>query len=60
MSDVKVFEFTPDEAIELGATVAGGIQKVLDDYAGVSSDKTIEGITSYMIGGNLYVVVVTT
>ena len=28
MTDVKVFEFNPDEAIELGASVAGGIQKI--------------------------------
>jgi hypothetical protein len=56
MTDVKVFEFTPDEAIELGAAVAGGVQKVLDDY---TSGKQVEGVTSYLMGGNLYVVVVT-
>ena len=61
MTDVKVFEFTPDEAAEIGATVAGGIQKVLDDYAGAGgTDRTIEGVTSYLMAGNLYVVVVTT
>ena len=43
MSDTKVFEFTPNEACETGATVAGGVQKVLDDS----------------MQGNLYVVVVT-
>jgi len=57
MADVKVFEFTPDEAKELGASVTGGIQKVLDDY---TNTKTVEGVTSYMLGGNLYVVVATT
>jgi hypothetical protein len=57
MTDVKVFEFNPDEAIELGASVAGGVQKVLDDY---TNGKAVEGITSYLMAGNLYVVVVTT
>tara|TARA_S200000501_G_scaffold179542_1_gene169041 strand:+ start:480 stop:653 length:174 start_codon:yes stop_codon:yes gene_type:complete len=57
MTDVKVFEFNPDEAIELGASVAGGIQKVLDDY---TNGKAVEGVTSYLMAGNLYVVVVTT
>ena len=57
MTDVKVFEFTPDEAAEIGATVAGGIQKVLDDY---TATKAVEGVTSYLMAGNLYVVVVTT
>ena len=57
MTDVKVFEFSPDEAIELGASVAGGVQKVLDDY---TNGKAVEGITSYVMAGNLYVVVVTT
>ena len=57
MTDVKVFEFNPDEAIELGASVAGGIQKVLDDY---TNGKAVEGITSYLMAGNLFVVVVTT
>jgi len=57
MTDVKVFEFTPDQAAEIGATVAGGIQKVLDDY---TNGKAVEGVTSYLMAGNLYVVVVTT
>ena len=57
MPDVKVFEFTPDEATELGASVAGGVQKVLDDY---TNGKAVEGITSYVMAGNLYVVVTTT
>tara|TARA_R100000329_G_scaffold150204_2_gene142508 strand:- start:4183 stop:4356 length:174 start_codon:yes stop_codon:yes gene_type:complete len=57
MTDVKVFEFTPDEATELGASVAGGVQKVLDDY---TNGKAVEGITSYVMAGNLYVVVTTT
>ena len=56
MSDTKVFEFTPDEGCEIGAAVAGGVQKVLDDY---TNTKTIEGVTSYLMQGNLYVVVVT-
>ena len=56
MADTKIFEFKPPEALELGASVADGIQKVLDDYA---SGKTIQGITSYLMMGNLYVVVVT-
>ena len=57
MTDVKVFEFTPDEAAEIGATVAGGIQKVLDAY---TNGQAVEGVTSYLMAGNLYVVVVTT
>ena len=56
MSDTKVFEFTPNEACETGASVAGGVQKVLDDY---TNGKAIEGVTSYTMQGNLYVVVVT-
>ena len=57
MTDTKIFQFTPEEAVETGASVAGGIQKVLDDY---TSGKTVEGVTSYLMLGNLYVVVVTT
>lgn len=56
MADTKVFEFKPTEAIELGASVADGVQKVLDDYV---SGKTVQAITSYLMLGNLYVVVVT-
>jgi len=56
LTDTKVFEFTPDEACETGAAVAGGVQKVLDDY---TNSKTVEGVTSYTMQGNLYVVVVT-
>ena len=56
MSDTKVFEFKPSDAKETDAAVAGGVQKVLDDY---TSGKTVEGITSYLMLGNLYVVVVT-
>tara|TARA_Y100001938_G_C8008228_1_gene388527 strand:+ start:99 stop:272 length:174 start_codon:yes stop_codon:yes gene_type:complete len=56
MSDTKVFEFGPPNATETGAAVADGVQKVLDDY---TSGKTVEGITSYLMLGNLYVVVVT-
>jgi len=56
LSDTKVFEFTPEQSCETGATVTGGVQKVLDDY---TSGKTIEGVTSYLMQGNLYVVVVT-
>ena len=56
MSDTKVFEFGPPNATETGAGVADGVQKVLDDY---TSGKTVEGITSYLMLGNLYVVVVT-
>ena len=56
MSDTKVFEFAPSDAREIGASVAGGVQKVLDDY---TNGKTVEGITSYLMFGNLYVVVVT-
>tara|TARA_R100001510_G_scaffold57445_1_gene65547 strand:+ start:635 stop:793 length:159 start_codon:yes stop_codon:yes gene_type:complete len=51
-----VFEFNPDEGCETGAAVAGGVQKVLDDY---TNGKTVEAITSYTLQGNLYVVVVT-
>ena len=56
MSDTKVFEFGPPNAIETGAAIADGVQKVLDDY---TNSKTVEGITSYVMLGNLYVVVVT-
>ena len=56
MSDTKVFEFTPNDACVTGAAVAGGVQKVLDDY---TNGKTVEGVTSYTMQGNLYVVVVT-
>tara|TARA_R100000388_G_C7242096_1_gene162177 strand:- start:2303 stop:2476 length:174 start_codon:yes stop_codon:yes gene_type:complete len=56
LSDTKVFEFNPEEACETGAAVAGGIQKVLDDY---TASKTVEGVTSYTMQGNLYVVVIT-
>jgi len=56
LSDTKVFEFNPDDACETGASVADGVQKVLDDY---TSGKTVEGVTSYVMQGNLYVVVVT-
>ncbi len=56
MSDTKVFEFKPSDAKETGASVAGGVQKVLDDY---TNGKTVEGVTSYLMLGNLYVVVVT-
>jgi len=55
LSDTKVFEFTPEQSCET-STAAGGVQKVLDDY---TNNKTIEGITSYTMQGNLYVVVVT-
>ena len=56
MSDTKVFAFTPAEAVETGASVVGGIQKVLDDY---TNGKTVEDIASYTMLGNLYVVIVT-
>ena len=56
MTDTKIFQFTPEEAVETGASVAGGIQKVLDDY---TDGKTVEGVTSYLMLGHLYVVVVT-
>lgn len=56
MTDTKVFEFTPEQSCETGAAVAGGVQKVLDDY---TNGKAVEGITSYTMQGNLYVVVVT-
>jgi len=54
MADTKVYEFKPSEAIEL--TAAGGINAVLDAY---TDSKTVQGITSYLMLGNLYVVVVT-
>ena len=56
MSDTKVFESKRSDAKETGAAIAGGVQKVLDDY---TNGKTVEGITSYLMLGNLYVVVVT-
>ena len=64
MSDVKVFEFAPEQATDItdagtatDGSTADGIKKVLDDY---TNNKAVEGVTSYMVGGNLYVVVVTT
>lgn len=57
MTDTKVFEFTPEQGCETGASVADGVQKVLDDY---TNGKAVEAITSYILQGNLYVVVVTT
>tara|TARA_R100000908_G_C3755882_1_gene150431 strand:- start:2299 stop:2451 length:153 start_codon:yes stop_codon:yes gene_type:complete len=49
-----VFEFTPEQACDTaGAT---GVQLVLDAH---TSGKTVEGVTSYTMQGNLYVVVVT-
>jgi len=56
MADAKVFVFKPADAIETGAAVADGVQKVLDDYVNL---KTVNGITSYVMLGNLYVVVTT-
>ena len=64
MTDVKVFEFAPEQATDTtdagtatDGSTADGIRKVLDDY---TNGKAVEGVTSYMVGGNLYVVVVTT
>ena len=64
MTDVKVFEFAPEQATDTtdagtatDGSTADGIKKVLDDY---TNNKAVEGVTSYMVGGNLYVVVVTT
>ncbi len=54
---IIVHEFTPEQAAETSTSVAGGIAKVLQDLYGSS---TLEVMTSYLMAGNLYVVVVTT
>ena len=50
---IAVYEFTPDQVRNLDATSTGSIVEVLDSIANV------KGITSYMAGGNIYVVVAT-
>ena len=51
---IAVYEFTPDQAKDLvGGAGESGIVDVLEDISGV------KGLTSYMVGGNLYVVVAT-
>ena len=51
---VAVYEFTPDQAKDLVGGASGpGIKDVLEGIDG------IVGLTSYVMGGNLYVVVAT-
>jgi len=53
---IIVHEFTPEQATETVNTVVGGVAKVLQDaYGGVE----LEVMTSYIMAGNLYVVVST-
>lgn len=56
MTTTTVFCFSPVEATETDNTVAGGAAKVLNDF---TTGKTVEGITSYVNLGNVYVVVTT-
>ena len=49
---IAVYEFTPNQAKDL-TTTTGSIVEVLDSISGV------KGVTSYMGGGNVYVVVAT-
>ena len=49
---IAVYEFTPNQAKDL-TTTTGSIVEVLDSISGV------KGVTSYMVGGNVYVVVAT-
>jgi len=50
-----VFEFTPNEGTNLAA--ATGVMGAIGLYV---ADKAVEGITSYTLQGNLYVIVITT
>ena len=49
---IAVYEFTPDQAKDL-TTTSGSIVEVLDSIANV------KGLGTYMVGGNVYVVVAT-
>ena len=49
---IAVYEFTPDQARDL-TTTSGSIVEVLDSIANV------KGLSTYMVGGNVYVVVAT-
>ena len=51
---IAIYEFTPDQAKDLDSSNTGSILEVLD---GLPASGAINGLTSYMIGGNLYVVV---
>ena len=53
---IIVHEFTPEQATETSTGVAGGVAKVLHDAYGGA---TLEVMTSYVMAGNLYVVVST-
>jgi len=54
LSNSKVFEFTPNEATDL--TTVSGVMGAIGQYV---AGKTVEGITSYTMQGNLYVIVIT-
>jgi len=54
LSNSKVFEFTPNEATDLATSA--GVMGAIGQYV---ATKTVEGITSYTMQGNLYVIVVT-
>jgi len=49
---IAVYEFTPNQAKDL-TTTTGSIVEVLD------SIDDVKGIGTYMVGGNVYVVVAT-
>ena len=53
---IIVYEFTPEQATETDNTVTDGIAEVLQTAHGSA---TLEAMTSYVIAGNLYVVVST-
>ncbi len=51
---IAVYEFTPDQATDLSAGVGGpGVVDTLEDLSSIVS------VTSYVMAGNLYVVVAT-
>ena len=61
---IKVYEFAPNQAkdtsdagTETDGSTVDGIKKRLNDAHG--SANTVDAMTTYMIGGNLYVIVAT-
>jgi len=50
---IAVYEFTPNQAKDLDSGNTGSIVEVLDGI------EDVKGIASYMVGGNVYVVVAT-
>jgi len=55
LSTTKVFEFTPNEGTDL--TSGSGVMGAIGLWV---ADKTVTGLTSYTLQGNLYVIVITT